>query len=177
MDFIQELTNLLKQGRDEVMMRGDYGMELFAKRTSSGEMALSVKAAQKWELILLIDANGTVQRQQVLFFCVAETINKMLRDEAEKAAQTPAARETMPVSDEPRTAAQCVAKMTRCAHYKSIKRAYAIARDLGLDTKADAKMRAAFGRFLGCTIESRDLMTPGDWLLVGNAIKARHLAW
>jgi hypothetical protein len=65
----------------------------------------------------------------------------------------------------------------RCLHYKAIRRAFAIAREAGLDTRADEKMRAAFARVLGRVIESREELSGGDWLLVGNAIKTRHLAW
>lgn len=65
----------------------------------------------------------------------------------------------------------------RCAHYKSIRRAFAIAREAGLDTKADEAMRAAFSHFLGRAVETREALSGGDWMLVGNAIKARRLAW
>ncbi len=65
----------------------------------------------------------------------------------------------------------------RCPFYRSIRRAFAIARDLGLDTKADDAMRAAFGRCLGRTIESRDELNGDDWMRLGDAMKARRLAW
>jgi hypothetical protein len=65
----------------------------------------------------------------------------------------------------------------RCPHYPAIRRAYAIMRDVGLDLKADVAMRAAFSRFLGRAIESRQSLDRRDWLLVGNAIKSRRLAW
>ncbi len=177
MDFIAEGLKGVLQNRDEVMMRGDYGMELFAKRTASGELALSVRAVQKWELILLIDASGTVKCQRVLFDCVTETIAAMLRDEAQKAAQTPQACETMPTPDEPQESAQCVARVPRCPHLKSIKRAYAIAREFGLNVKNEEAMRAAISRVLGRHIESRETMTAGEWLRVGSLIKTQHLVW
>ncbi len=65
----------------------------------------------------------------------------------------------------------------RCAWYRAIRRAYAIARDCGLDTKADAAMRAAFAAYFGRAIESREQLTARDWLAVGDAVKARRLAW
>jgi hypothetical protein len=172
----EDLKGVL-QNRDEVMMRGDYGMELFAKRTASGELALSMKAPQNWELILLIGTDGTVKLQRVLFDCVAETFADLLRDEAQKAAQTPQACETMPTTDEPQESAQCVARAPKCVFYKSVRRCFAIAAAAGLDTKQDTEFRAACSRVLGRNIESREAMTGGDWLLVGNAIKAQRLAW
>jgi hypothetical protein len=65
----------------------------------------------------------------------------------------------------------------RCPFYRSVKRAFAIARDLGLDTKADEAMRAAFGRYLGRAISSREELDGSDWMLIGDALKARRLAW
>ncbi len=43
----------------------------------------------------------------------------------------------------------------KCAHYKEIRRCFAIAREHGLDTRADEAMRAAIGRQLGFTVETR----------------------
>lgn len=68
-------------------------------------------------------------------------------------------------------------KAPRCPFYRAIRRAYAIARDLGLDTKADDAMRAAFSRCLGRTIESRDELNGGDWMRLGDELNARRLAW
>lgn len=65
----------------------------------------------------------------------------------------------------------------RCAWYRDIRRAYAIAREAGLDVKADEAMRAAFGRLLGRRIETREEMNGADWIAVGDAMKARVLAW
>ncbi len=53
MSIAKELEAVL-QGRDAVTMRGDYGVELHAKRTASGELALSMKGATSWELVALI---------------------------------------------------------------------------------------------------------------------------
>lgn len=65
----------------------------------------------------------------------------------------------------------------RCPFYRAIRRCFAIARDLGLDTKADEAMRAAFGRYLGRAISSREELDGSDWMLIGDALKARRLAW
>lgn len=73
-------------------------------------------------------------------------------------------------------AAQAV-KAPRYPFYREIRRAYAIAREAGLDTKADEAMRAAFASILGRKVPSRETMNGRDWLLVGNAIKERRLTW
>jgi Tfp pilus assembly protein PilE len=101
---------------------------------------------------------------------------------AHLAAMMPAvveAPELATASENAAPAALVVASVSsaRCPFYRSIRRAYAIARDLGLDTKADDAMRAAFGRCLGRTIKSRDELNGGDWMLLGDAMKARRLAW
>jgi hypothetical protein len=77
----------------------------------------------------------------------------------------------------PANVPQNEAQRARCPFYRSIRRAYAIARDAGLDTKADDAMRLAFGRCLGRAIASRDELNGSDWSLIGDAIKARRLAW
>jgi len=64
-----------------------------------------------------------------------------------------------------------------CPHWKVIKRAFAIMRERGLNHHDDEAMRAAFSRFFCRNIESREVLTGEDWRLVGNAIKARRLAW
>ncbi len=74
-------------------------------------------------------------------------------------------------------AASTRAKKVRCAWYRDIRRAFAIAREVGCDTKADEAMRAAFSRFLGRTIESREALDGYDWVEVGDAMKAGLLAW
>ncbi len=65
----------------------------------------------------------------------------------------------------------------RCPFYREIRRAYAIARDCGLDVKADEAMRAEFGRLLGRPIETREAMNGADWGRVGNAMKEGQLSW
>ncbi len=82
--------------------------------------------------------------------------------------------EAMPATPK---AASTRAPKVRCAWYREIRRCYAIAREAGCDVKADESMRAAFSRFLGRAIESREAMNGGDWFLVANAIKAHQLAW
>jgi hypothetical protein len=65
----------------------------------------------------------------------------------------------------------------RCPHYKAIRRAFAIATEQGLDTKADVEMRAAFGRCLHRDVPSREVLNGRDWMLLGDAMKRRQLAW
>lgn len=79
-------------------------------------------------------------------------------------------------------AAQAVAvkpARVRCPWYREIRRAYAIAREAGLDTSEDADqaMRDAFARYLGRAVPSRETLHGGDWARVANAIKGRRLAW
>ena len=73
--------------------------------------------------------------------------------------------------------AQVKASKGRCPHYKAIRRAFAIATELGLDTRADEAMRAAFGRFLRRDVPSRESLSGGDWMLLGDAMKRHQLAW
>lgn len=72
---------------------------------------------------------------------------------------------------------QAATQRARCPHFKAIKRAFAIARDAGLNTRSDDAMRLAFGNCLGRTIERRDELSGGDWMLLGDAMKAGRLAW
>lgn len=69
------------------------------------------------------------------------------------------------------------ARRPRCLHYKTIRIAFAIAKDKGLDTRADEAMRAAFSRVLGRKIDSRDEMSGNDWCQVGRAMKFHGLGW
>jgi hypothetical protein len=64
-----------------------------------------------------------------------------------------------------------------CAHFPAIKRAFAIAHEAGLDTKADAKMRAAFGRYLGREVSSRNSLSGSEWDMAATAVKCGELAW
>lgn len=65
----------------------------------------------------------------------------------------------------------------RCTWYRDIRRCYAIAREVGLDVKADDAMRAAFACFLGREVPTREVLDGDDWFLIGNAIKSRRLSW
>lgn len=69
------------------------------------------------------------------------------------------------------------APRARCPHYKAIRRAFAICKERGLDTKNDSAMRRAFENFLMRPLPSRDALTGNDWLLVGDAIKNKEIAW
>jgi hypothetical protein len=99
------------------------------------------------------------------------------REAAQNAAESPVtvARVIVPVRCE--TVAQRVTAAPRCSFYKSIRYCFAVARDAGLDTRADDAMRAAFAAFLGRAVPSRETLNGRDWMLVGNAIKSRRLAW
>ena len=77
----------------------------------------------------------------------------------------------------PEKAAQSATNRPRCAHYKAIRRTFAIAKDRGLNVKDEAAMRWAFGRALGRTIETREEMTGNDWQAVGDMMKRGALAW
>lgn len=65
----------------------------------------------------------------------------------------------------------------KCAHSKEIRRCFAIAREHGLDTRANEPMRAAIGRALGCSVETREVLNGLQWRKVGDKIKSGHLAW
>jgi len=169
MSIAKELEAVL-QGRDEVTLRGAYGVELFAKRLKNDELTLSMRGANGWELVAMI--GGVCEYSRVLFGCVAETIAETLRN----AAPSPPACEAVNVPATSQNVAQA-AIAPRCGHLKSIKRVFAVARDVGLDTRADAAMRASFSRFLGRAIESRAALKPADWSMIGTAIKSQELTW
>jgi hypothetical protein len=69
------------------------------------------------------------------------------------------------------------AKAPRCAHFKAIKRAYAIAAKAGLNVKADEAMRAAFSRFLCKPVASRETLSGSDWSACADAVKCGYLTW
>ncbi len=83
---------------------------------------------------------------------------------------------TMPTPAAPQSPAQA-AKAPRCSHFKAIKRAYAIAREAGLNVKADEAMRAAFSGFLCKPVASRETLSGSDWSACGDAMKAGYLTW
>lgn len=74
-------------------------------------------------------------------------------------------------------AAPVAERAPRCPFYREIRRCYAIAREAGLDTEADEAMRAAFARYLGRTVPTRETLCGADWARVANAIKGKRLAW
>ncbi len=64
-----------------------------------------------------------------------------------------------------------------CCFYRSIRRFYAIAQEVGLSTEADADIRAAVGAFFGIEIESRKQLSGGHWEAAGTAVKFGALYW
>jgi hypothetical protein len=84
--------------------------------------------------------------------------------------------ETMPAPAAVQNVAQA-AKAPRCSHFKAIKRAYAIAREAGLNVKADEAMRAAFSGFLCKPVASRETLSGSDWKACGDAMKSGYLSW
>lgn len=96
------------------------------------------------------------------------------RDDAPQHAEKPA-RVIVPAKCA--SGAQRVTAAPRCPFYKSIRYCFAVARDAGLDCKADDAMCAAFAAFLGRAVPSRETLNGRDWLAVGNAIKSKKLAW
>jgi len=174
MSIAQGLKEVL-QNRDAVTMRGEFGIELFAKRTKNNELALSMKGANGWELVALI--GGAVEYSRVLFSCVAETVAAMLKSEAQNAAQAPQSCEAVNVSAASQNVAQGAVAAPHSPRVKSFRRVFAVAREAGLDIRADAPMRDAFSRFLGRHVESRAALQPADLLLISNAIKTHQLSW
>ena len=102
---------------------------------------------------------------------------EVLAETERERAQREAAQ---PVTVEAPTAevAHPVAK-PRCPHYKLIKRFMAIARENGLDTSANAKpqMRHAMESAMKRCVNSRSEVTPQEWQMMGDLIKAGRLAW
>jgi hypothetical protein len=74
---------------------------------------------------------------------------------------------------------QAAKKNERCPHWKLIKRFFAIAREAGLDTSKDAKpkMRHAMESVMGRCVDSRSEVRPGEWEMMGDAIKSKRLSW
>ena len=94
----------------------------------------------------------------------------------EQLAQEATARATA-AQDATKDVQPVKASKGRCPHYKAIRRAFAIATELGLDTRADEAMRAAFGRFLHRDVPTREVLNGRDWMLIGDAMKRHQLAW
>ncbi len=72
-----------------------------------------------------------------------------------------------------------VAAKPRCAHWKAIKRVYAIAREKGLDTSkaGKARMRNAMENTLGRCVNSRGEYTGADWMKFGDWVKSDAARW
>jgi hypothetical protein len=170
MESIAKDLQVVLMHKAAVTLRGAFGTVLHAQVTPRNEYALSLQCATGFETVLLVGNGGDVLMARTLFECVAETVAAMLSSEADKAAQTasqaPQKCEAAKVSSKP-----------RCAFYREIRRCYAIAREAGLSTRSDAAMRAAFSRFLGREVETRETLRAGDWAQIGTAIKCGELAW
>jgi hypothetical protein len=64
-----------------------------------------------------------------------------------------------------------------CPWYRSIRRFYAIAQERHLDTRNDAAIRAAIGRFWSIDLVSRQQLSAGQWQAAGDAVKLGALSW
>lgn len=71
------------------------------------------------------------------------------------------------------------APRVRCPHYKAIRRAFAIAKDAGLDVSkaGKAKARHAMEDVIGQCVESRAEYTGADWMRFGDKIKSGAARW
>lgn len=119
--------------------------------------------ASGYERRFAIKADGEVTFYQVDGFAF-----RVLEAWAQEVAQTP--QPTPPVASVPSQTAPC-------AHYKAIRRTFAIAKYRGLNTNNESAMRRAFGRALGRPIESRAEMSGGDWTTCADMMKRNALAW
>jgi hypothetical protein len=89
----------------------------------------------------------------------------------------PAALPVAPVKARQTATEQQETAQPRCLWAAAIRRAFGIAKGAGLDTRADAAMRAAIGAMLGRAVATRSELTAGDWLAVGDGIRRGELAW
>jgi len=71
------------------------------------------------------------------------------------------------------------APRVRCPHYRAIRRAFAIAKDAGLDVSKAGKARArhAMENVIGECVNSRAEYSGSDWMRFGDAIKAGAARW
>ncbi len=90
---------------------------------------------------------------------------------------TPAALPVAPVKARQIATEREETAQPRCLWAAAIRRAFGIAKGAGLDTRADAAMRAAIGAMLGRAVATRCELTAGDWLAVGDGIRRGELAW
>jgi len=67
----------------------------------------------------------------------------------------------------------------KCPHYRAIRRAFAIAKDAGLDVSKAGKARArhAMENVIGECVNSRAEYSGSDWMRFGDAIKAGAARW
>ena len=77
----------------------------------------------------------------------------------------------------PENTPQSATARPRCAHYRAIRRAFAIARERGLNVKDESEMRRAFGRALGREVTTREELNGRDWSLCADMMKRGALAW
>jgi hypothetical protein len=75
------------------------------------------------------------------------------------------------------TASKVQANKVPCCFYRSIRRFYAIAQDVGLSTSNDEAIRQAISAFFGIEIESRKQLSGGHWEAAGDAVKFGALYW
>jgi len=71
------------------------------------------------------------------------------------------------------------APRVKCPHYRAIRRAFAIAKDAGLDCSktGKAKARYAMEDVIGQCVNSRSEYTGADWMRFGDAIKSGAARW
>jgi hypothetical protein len=68
-------------------------------------------------------------------------------------------------------------KKARCPHYATIKAAFKVAINRGLDTKASERMRGAFSCYLGRSVKSRSELIGSEWQQIAIGIESGALVW
>ncbi len=71
------------------------------------------------------------------------------------------------------------APRVKCPHYRAIRRAFAIAKDAGLDVSKAGKARArhAMENVIGECVNSRAEYSGSDWVRFGDAVKSGAARW
>jgi len=71
------------------------------------------------------------------------------------------------------------APRVKCPHYRAIRRAFAIAKEKGLDVSKAGKARArhAMENVIGECVNSRSEYSGSDWMRFGDAIKSGAARW
>jgi len=71
------------------------------------------------------------------------------------------------------------APRVKCPHYRAIRRAFAIAKDAGLDCSKAGKARArhAMENVIGECVNSRAEYSGSDWMRFGDAVKSGAAKW